>query len=95
MSILSNPRPGDEGVSVVGRLLEGVGDAAAGGSDTELVEGDNLVVLRDGVHDARVPVVEGAGEVDEENDGISSRGRARGRRTCRSRDEGLRGCVRV
>ena len=59
----------DEGVGVVGHRLDAVGNLAGGGADTAVVEGDDVVVLRDGVDDPRVPVVQGRGEVDEEDDG--------------------------
>ena len=39
-----------------------------------LVEGDDVAVLRDGVDDAGVPVVQGRGKVDEEHDGDAGLG---------------------
>ncbi len=60
---------GDELVGVVGGLFDGVGNLSGRGADTTLVEGDDVPVLRDGVDDAGVPVVQGRGEVDEEDDG--------------------------
>src|SRR5918994_576516 len=47
--------------------LDGGGDLAGGGADTAVVEGDDVVVLRDGVDDARIPVVQRRGQVDEED----------------------------
>ena len=44
------------------------GTCAGGGADAAVVEGDDVVVLRDRVDDARVPVVQRRGEVDEEDD---------------------------
>ena len=67
MSILSEPERLDEGVGVVGHRLDGVGHLAGGGADAAVVEGDDVVVLRDGVDDARVPVVQRRGQVDEED----------------------------
>src|SRR5439155_22364982 len=43
------------------------GHLAGGGADAAVVEGDDVVVLRDGVDDARVPVVQRRGQVDEED----------------------------
>ena len=59
----------DELVGVVGGLFDGVGNLSGRGADAALVEGDDVPVLRDGVDDAGVPVVQGRGEVDEEDDG--------------------------
>ena len=69
MSILSNPSAVMKVVGVVGHRLDAVGNLPGGGADTALVEGDDVAVLRDGVDDARVPVVQGRGEVHEEDDG--------------------------
>ena len=46
-----------------------VGNLAAGGADAAVVEGDDMVAPGDRIDDARVPVVEVGGEVDEEDDG--------------------------
>ena len=66
---LVEPECGDEGVGVVGHRLDAVGHLAGGGPDAAVVEGDDVVVLGDRVDDAGVPVVQGRGEVDEEDDG--------------------------
>ena len=66
---LVEPERLDEGVGVVGHRLDAVGHLAGGGADAAVVEGDDVAVLRDRVDDARVPVVQGRGEVDEEDDG--------------------------
>ena len=59
----------DEGVGVIGHRLDGVGNRSGGCPDAAVVEGDDVVVLGDGVDDPGVPVVQGRGEVDEEDDG--------------------------
>jgi hypothetical protein len=62
----------DEGCRVVCHRLDAVGDPAARGAEAavvEGVEGNDVVVLSDQVDDARVPVVEVCGEMDEEDDG--------------------------
>jgi hypothetical protein len=58
----------DEGVGVIGHGLDAAGNLTGGGTDAAVVEGDDVVVLGDGVDDAGVPVVQGRGEVDEEDD---------------------------
>src|SRR5918994_1086289 len=57
----------DEADSVVGHRLDAVGHGAGGGADATVVEGDHVVPLGDRVDDARVPVVQRGGEVDEED----------------------------
>src|SRR5215207_8962106 len=64
---LAEPEGLDEGVGVVGHGLDRVGHLAGGGADAAVVKGDDVVVLRDGVDDARVPVVQRRGQVDEED----------------------------
>ena len=70
MSILLEPKSFDEGVGVVGHGLDRVGHLAGGGADAAVVEGDDVVVLRDGVDDARIPVVQRRGQVDGETTGM-------------------------
>ena len=59
----------DEGVGVVGHRLDAIGNPAGRGADAAVVERDDVVLPGDRVDDARVPVVEGRGEVDEEDHG--------------------------
>ena len=73
-SILSNPSAADELVGVIGRFFDRVGNLSGRGTDAALVEGDDVSVLRDGVDDAGIPVVQGRGEVDEEDDGNAALG---------------------
>src|SRR5690348_6131833 len=65
---------GDELVGVVSSLFECVGHPSTGRADTALVEGDDMSMLCDGVDDARIPIVEGRREVDEEDDGYIALG---------------------
>ena len=65
---LVEPERSDEDVGVAGHRLDAVGHLAGGGTDASLVEGDDVAVLRDRVDDAGVPIVQGRGEVDEEDD---------------------------
>ena len=44
-----------------------VGHVAGGGADTAVVEGDDVMVPGDRVDDARIPVVQVGGQVDEED----------------------------
>ena len=69
MSIVWNPEGRDELVGVVGGRFDGVGHCAGRGADAALVEGDDVSIRRDGVDDAGVPVVQGRGEVHEEDHG--------------------------
>lgn len=68
------PERRDEGVGVIGHRLDTVRHLTGRGSDTAVVEGDDVTALGDGVDDARVPVVQGRGEVDEEDDGDAALG---------------------
>ena len=59
----------DEGDGVLGHRLDRVRDGAGGCADAAVVEGDHVVLGGDGIDDGWVPVVQGAGEVDEEDHG--------------------------
>ena len=74
MSIGSSPSAAKELVRVVGRFLEGGGDLAGGCIDAALVEGDDVPILGYWVDDAGVPVVQGCGQVHEEDDGDAGLG---------------------
>src|SRR5205814_4963124 len=58
----------DERDGVVGHRLDRVGGVAAGGTDAAVVEGDDPVLCGDAVDHPRVPVVEVACQVHEEDD---------------------------
>src|SRR5207237_6879430 len=58
----------DERDGVVGHRLDRVGGLAAGGTDAAVVEGDDPVLCGDAVDHPRVPVVEVACQVHEEDD---------------------------
>jgi hypothetical protein len=57
----------DEGVGVVGHRLNAVGNLASRCADAAVVERDDVMVLGDRVEDARIPVVQVRGQVDEED----------------------------
>ena len=64
----------DEGHGVVGHRLDTVGNLAGRAAGAAVVEGDDMVVPGDGIDDARVPVVEVRGEMEEEDDWNSALG---------------------
>ena len=69
MSTLSKPSALMKLHGVLGHRLDAVRHLTGGGSDAAVVEGDDVVLRGDGVDDPGVPVVQGRGEVDEEDDG--------------------------
>jgi len=86
----------DERVGVVGHRLDAVGNGAGGAADTAVVEGDDVVVVRDGVDDAGVPVVQRRSQVHEEHDGNAALRAQLPVRVGRSTGgDGARGCVLV
>lgn len=67
VDLFESERP-DEGDGVSGHRLDRVGCRAAGGADPAIVERDHVALGGDPVNDPRIPVVEDASQVVQENE---------------------------
>ena len=71
----------DDASRLLARLLDSGGNGAAAGAHARQIQEDQVAVLGEQIHGARVPIVQGGRQVHEHDEGEArgSRGASRGR----------------